>query len=381
LAAIRAAVDGHLDSLQMTSEEAIRAEHQGQAAAQVSVANVIGSLRLCATLDWSQYVEAVSLVERVLQQDPPGVYGRMDFTSRDRYRQAVEELAGKSGDEQLRVARRAVESARQAAEEGGVGGRAAHVGHHLVGKGRRGLESDVAYRPRLRLRVRRFAYAHATALYLGAIFIATALLAVAGVAYARAAGAGVAMQVAVALLLLVPASDVAIAVVQRMVAWLAPPRRLPRLDLAGGIPADARTLVVVPTLLASVAEAEELVAHLEVLALGNLDPRIHFALLTDFPDAPAEEMPEDAAILAAARAGIEALNARPPEGGGDRFFLFHRERQWNPGEGTWMGWERKRGKLEELNRLLRGATDTGFAVQVGDPGLLSDVRYCITLDS
>ncbi len=123
LAAIRSAVDGHLDSLQMSSEEAIRAEHQGQAAAQVSVANVIGSLRLCATLDWSQYFEAVSLVERVLQQDPPGVYGRMDFTSRDRYRQAVEELAGKSGDEQLRVARRAVESARQAAEAHGGGRR------------------------------------------------------------------------------------------------------------------------------------------------------------------------------------------------------------------------------------------------------------------
>jgi cyclic beta-1,2-glucan synthetase len=383
LAAIRSAVDGHLASLQMSSEEAIRAEHQGQAAAQVSVANVIGSLRLCATLDWSQYFEAVSLVERVLQQDPPGVYGRMDFTSRDRYRQAVEELAGKSGDEQLRVARRAVESARQVAEaNGAVADRAAHVGHHLIGKGRRGLESDVAYRPRPRLRVRRFAYTHATALYLGAIFIPTALLAGAGVAYARAAGASLAMQVAVALLLLVPASDLAIAVVQRVVAWLAPPRRLPRLDLAAGIPGDARTLVVVPTLLASVAEAEELVAHLEVLALGNLDPRIHFALLTDFPDAPAQEMPGDAAILAAAQSGIAALNAGSADReGGDRYFLFHRDRQWNPGEGVWMGWERKRGKLEELNRLLRGATDTSFSVRVGNAALLRDVRYCITLDS
>src|SRR4029453_3258271 len=123
----------------------------------------------------------------------------------------------------------------------------------------------------------------------------------------------VTMQVIVALLLLVPASELVIAVVQRLVAGLTPPRRLPRLDLAGGIPPDARTLVVVPTLLSSVAEAEELVAHLEVLALGNLDPRIHFGLLTDFPDAPAQVMPEDAAILAAAQAGIAALNERSPE--------------------------------------------------------------------
>ncbi|HVS12514.1 MAG TPA: glucoamylase family protein [Thermoanaerobaculia bacterium] len=381
LTAIRSAVEEHLDTLEMSSENAIRAEHQGQATAQVSVANVIGSLRLCATLDWSQYFEAVSLVERVLQQDPPSVYGGMDFLSRDRYRQAVEELAGTSGEAQLRVARRAVESARQAAEEGAVGDRAAHVGHHLVGKGRRGLETDVAYRPRRRLRVRRFAYRHATALYLGSIAGSTALLCALGVAYARSAGAAPAMQVAVALLLLVPASDLAIAYVQRLVAWLAPPRRLARLDLAAGVPADARTLVVVPTLLSSVAEAEELVAHLEVLALGNLDPHVHFALLTDFPDAPEQVLAGDAEILAVARAAIETLNERSPEGGADRFFLFHRERRWNPGEGTWMGWERKRGKLEELNRLLRGAADTGLLVEVGDPAVLPEVRYCITLDS
>jgi cyclic beta-1,2-glucan synthetase len=110
---------------------------------------------------------------------------------------------------------------------------------------------------------------------------------------------------------------------------------------------------------------EDLLSHLEVLALGNLDPRIHFAILGDFTDAEAREMPADAAILAAARAGVEALNVRLGEASGDRFFLLHRARQWNPGEGVWMGWERKRGKLEELNRLLRGATDTSFEVQVG----------------
>ena len=118
-----------------------------------------------------------------------------------------------------------------------------------------------------------------------------------------------------------------------------------------------------------------------MLALGNLDPRIHFAILSDFADAPAREMPEDEAILEAARAGIEALNARFGEGRTDRFYLFHRVRQWNPSESVWMGWERKRGKIEEFNRLLRGATDTSFSVQVGDVEILPRVRYCLTLDS
>src|SRR5207247_1082707 len=143
LAAVRDAVDAHLAAQEMTSEDAIRSEHQRQAATQVSVANAITSLRLCATLDWSQYFEAVSLIERVLQRDPAGAYGGMDFLSRDRDREAVEELAEPTGEAQLRVALRAVESARQATESGQSADRAAHVGHHLIGKGRSDLETDV----------------------------------------------------------------------------------------------------------------------------------------------------------------------------------------------------------------------------------------------
>src|SRR5512133_253306 len=381
LSAVRSGLDAHLATRRTTAEEAIRGEHQREAAAQVSVANVVTSLRLCSTLDWTQFVESVSLVERVLQRDPAGVHGRMEFLSRDRYRQAVEELAERTGEAQVRVALRAVESARQAAEAEGPGARAAHVGHHLIGRGRGELEADLAWRPGPRKRLRRLVFAHATAFYLGAIALATAALVAAGVAYARYEGAAPWIRAGVALLLLVPASEGAIAVVQRLAARFAPPRRLPRLDLSAGIPEDARTLVVVPTLLTGVEGVERQLEHLEVLALGNLDPRIHFAILGDFTDAPARELPGDEAILAAARGGIEALNARLGEGRGDRFFLFHRVRQWNEGERAWMGWERKRGKLEELNRLLRGATDTSFEVQVGERSVLEDVRYCITLDS
>ncbi|MEW6363234.1 MAG: hypothetical protein AB1714_01195 [Acidobacteriota bacterium] len=381
LSAVRLAVDEHLAAQNMTSEDAIRSEHQRQAAAQVSVANVITSLRLCSTLDWSQYFEDVSPVERVLQRDPAGAYSNMDFLSRDRYRQAVEELAEPTGEAQLRVALRAVESARLAAESGSTAERAAHVGWHLIGKGRRDLETDLAYRPRLAKRARRFVFAHATCAYLGSISFVTAFLLGLGLAYARYQGGSVWAQIGVALLLLLPSSEVAIAFVQRLVVRLAPPRRLPRIELRAGIPENARTMVVVPTLLTSVAEVNKLIEHVEVLALGNLDSRIHFAILGDFADAPAREMPQDDAILSAAKAGIDALNVRFGEGRSDRFYLFHRVRQWNAMESVWMGWERKRGKIEEFNRLLRGAADTSYQIQVGDPAILPSVRYCITLDS
>jgi cyclic beta-1,2-glucan glucanotransferase len=381
LAPIRTMVEDHLALQETTAEAAIRDEHQRQAADQVSVANAITSLRLCSALDWRQYVEAVSLVEHVLQRDPAGAYGRMDFLSRDRLRRAVEELAEPSGDAQVRVALRAVESARQAAASGSPVDRAAHVGYHLIDRGRGKLEVDVAYRPRLASRARRLVFAHATLLYLGPIALMTAALLAGSAAYALREGASARVVAALVLLLLIPAADMAIALAQRVIAWAIPPRRLLRLDFSGGIPADARTMVVVPTMLTSTASVAALLEHVEVLALGNLDPRIHFAILSDFTDAESRELPGDASILAAARAGIENLNRRFGPEHADRFFLFHRERHWNAREHAWMGWERKRGKIEEFNQLLRGAADTTFVVQVGELAILPSVRYCITLDT
>src|SRR5258707_5714648 len=206
LSSIRTAVERHLAAQETTAEAAIRGEHQRQAADQVSVANAIGSLRFCSALDWRQYFESVSLVEQVLQRDPAGAYARMDFLSRDRQRQAVEELAAPNGDAQVRVALRAVESARQTAAAASPADpstssgsprspsrddRAAHVGYHLVDRGRRVLEVDVAYRPRLADRARRFVFTHATAVYLGPVTIITAALLIGAVAYARHGGAGV----------------------------------------------------------------------------------------------------------------------------------------------------------------------------------------------
>ncbi len=377
---LAAAVEQALAAVGTTPEDAVRSEHQRQATDQVSTGNLVTSLRFCATLDWSRFVEMVSPVEEVLRRDPAGVYPRMDFASRDRYRHAVEDLAEPTGEAQLRVALRTVESARQAAERNGAGDRMAHVGYHLIGGGRRGLEIDVAFRPRLAQRFRRWAFAHATAAYLGGIGLLTGVGVLGAYAYADAAG-GALMPAVAALLALLPASELALLIVQRIVAALVPPRRLPRLDFGKGIPESARTMVVVPEFLGSVGEVERLLAHLEVQALGNLDPRIHFAVLSDFRDAETLAVAGEDEILAAAVAGIEALNRRHAADGNDRFYLFHRDRQWNPKEGVFMGWERKRGKIEEFNRLLRSAPDTSFSVKVGDLSILSSVRYVLTLDA
>ncbi len=381
LSAQRAELTRRLAEQGTNAEDAVREEYKGQATEQASMSNSITSLRLVSTMDWSRYVESVSLVEQILRRDPAGAYGRMDFESRDRYRHAVEELADPSGEAQVRVALRAVESARRAGERPGSRDRVTHVGHHLIGRGRRDLETDVAWRPTLLGRVRRVLFAHGTAVYLSFVVALTLVGVLAGVAPLWALGASLEAKLAAALLLLIPSSEIAIALVQRLAAALVPPRRLPRLDLGGGVPESARTMVVVPTLLSSVDCVRDLIDHLEVQALGNLDANVLFALLGDFRDAETETLPDDGEILAAARAGIEELNRRHAAGRPDRFFLFHRARSWNSKEDLFMGWERKRGKIEEFNRLLRGATGTRYVHVVGDPTVFSSVRYVLTLDA
>jgi cyclic beta-1,2-glucan synthetase len=381
LSPIRAAVDRDLASRQTTAEETIRGEHQRHGVTQVSVANAVSSLRLCETLDWPAYVEAVSLVEQVLLRDPADAYARMDFLSRDEQRRAVESLAPTSGEGQLRVALKAIESARQCAEAGTTADREAHVGYHLIDRGRSDLEADLAYRPGWTLWARRTLLRHGAGLYLGAIAVLTGAAVAAAVVYARHAGAPSAVQFVVAVLVLLPASDLAIACVQRAVVSIVGPRRLLRLDFSDGVPESARTMVIVPTMLASAAGVDALLEHVEVLALGNLDPCVHFAILSDFTDTRTREAPDDVAILGRARAGVVALNHKFGEGHADRFFLFHRDRRWNAREKAWIGWERKRGKIEEFNRVLRGATDTSFSTQVGELQTLASVRYCLTLDT
>ena len=376
---LRVEVDRRLEEAGLSVDEAVRAEHQRQTMGQASMGNSITALRLVATNDWNRTIEQVSLMEQILRRDPAGAYARMDFQSRDRYRQAVEELSEPAGEAQVRVALRAVESARQAAERG-EGEPSTHIGYHLIGGGRRDFEIDVAYVPRFSQRIRRLLFAYNTAFYLGSIAFLTAIAVAGTVVCSRLWGAGNALLPWIGLLALLPASHVAVLLVQRLTHRFARPRRLPQIDLQNGVPEEARTMVVVPLLLGSVAGARAYVEHLEVQALGNEERHLHFALLADFRDASEAERPEDAEILAAAAAGIEALNARYANGKGDRFYLFHRPRTWNEGESAWIGWERKRGKIEEFNALIRGRPST-FRVVVGDPSILESVRYVITLDA
>jgi cyclic beta-1,2-glucan synthetase len=378
---------------QVTSlEQVMHSEHQRQAAAQVTVGNIITSMRLLSTMDWRDFFESVSLIDPLLGQDPAGAYAKMEFASRDRYRHVVERISKRTDSSEVEIARAAVDLATKAAAREPQDTFKSHVGYFLIDDGRPLLEALFQYRPRLAERVGRWILRHPAFVYLSALALLTAAFCVfLGFELYRAGGTWP-LRLAMIFLALLPASDLALSILNFDITNLFKPRVLPRMNTASGLTPDARTMVVVPTLFSSVETVDNLIEKLEVLFLANQDDCLHFALLGDFADAAAEEMPGDDVLLEAALAGIERLNShyerKESKNKGDskekkrpRFYLFHRRRRWNASEGKWMGWERKRGKLHELNRLLRGATDTSFIVQTGDSAELADVRYVITLDS
>jgi cyclic beta-1,2-glucan synthetase len=379
------------------------------------VANSIISLRTLSTLDWKEIFEDLSQVEQILMQDPSGVYSRMDFETRDRYRNEIDRLARIGSIEEQVIARQAVKLSQDeldklypvqkgVAEEQGPdwlaskvnGGslstaenswfgltlpRTCHVGYYLVDKGRGLLETNLQHMPPWYIRFKRWLFRHATPVYLGSIFLLTLLFTTFLTIYLIASGSSLFLTLTLALLFFLISSSASVSLVNSAVTYLVSPRVLPKLDFDDGIAPGCSTMVVIPAILSEKSEAFSLIRQLELHYLRNTDTSLYFALATDFPDADQKNLPEDEELLDITRQGIQDLNRKYGQKGIQPFYLFHRSRQWNPQEGTWMGWERKRGKLHELNQLIMGKGKTSFILQYGDLSVLPDIRYVITLDA
>src|SRR6202140_1284781 len=378
-------LDKRLDAQGTTSDEIVRAEHQDQTASTVTVRNVIISMRLMSAFDWHEFFESISIVDEVLRSG--SLYAEMDFSTRDYYRHAIEQLSWGTAYSEIEIAGRALQRARQE--------RAKHLsdapdrlnqsddpGYYLISKGRVEFERDLGYRAPWRQKLLRLYVQTAVPGYLGTIFALTASILALPLIYSWEQGAATKYLVLLGLIGAIPASDLAIALVNRAVTSLLGPRALPRLGLSDGVPEHLRTIVVVPTLLTNFDTIKEQVDRLEIHYLANPDGDLSFALLSDWVDASSESLRGDDELLAAAVDGIEKLNQRHglAPGGSERFLLLHRKRVWNESQQKWMGWERKRGKLEELNRYLRGDSSTTFIPTGGrPPEKISGVRYVGTL--
>ena len=361
-------LDDRLRAQGLTRDEAIQHAQQRQGASNVTMRNIVTSMRLLSEMDWQDFFEEVSLIDARLCESSD--FAALDFATRNMYRTAIETLARRSPRTEAQVTEAALELAAV-----GDSPRTRDPGHGLIGPGRRALESAIDHAPGIALRARRLLGRLGLPGYLAAIGLVGA-----GVLALALWGVGATGWIALALALagLALALEAGIALVNLVVTRTVPPRRLPGLDLADGVPPELRCLVAVPVLLTSAEDMTACIDQLEVHYLSSTDGALHYALLSDWPDAATETRPGEDTLLARATEEVARLNAAYPSSDGDRFVLLHRRRLWNPSMGVWMGWERKRGKLTELNRLLRGATDTSFVAPCVVP---QDIRFVITLDA
>ena len=361
-------------------------EQKRQTLEQLSCSNAFTSLRQLALLDWREMFEMLSRVEQILRRDPSGIYSEMDFATRDRCRKVVEELASRSAPSEDQIAKHVIELATQAAQQSTEELRG-HVSNWLIGKGRAELSGQLLCRESLRHRILAWIYKHHTSGYLltvtATLTFITALVVGFGLPSTLLTFSFRQTVFTFIFLLLVclSLSQLAIEVVNYFIMRFLPPRCLAKMDFQdSGIPDQFRTLVVVPVMLTDVKTIEREVEKLEIRFLANKETNLLFSLFTDYTDADTPERNDDATLLQKAVAAVESMNARHGSG---HFFLFHRERSWSESEQKYIGWERKRGKLEELNSFIDGTRleNAPSLVHVGEPWQLNDVRFVITLDS
>lgn len=373
-----------LAKLDLTPDDVVRREHQSIGATNNSVRHIIRSMRVIPDVDWAVFFERVSLVVAALNQNP--TFAAMDFATRNAYRTRIEKLARRSPLSEIEIARRAVAMGEMERE----GAKAREPGYFLFGKGRRAFGVEIGFRRRARDLPAAITQKGGLPGYIASIALLTAaILALPSLALVGQNISDWMLGLLIAAGLF-PAIDLAVAIVNQAITHEIEPQIIPSLELREGVPDDARTLIAIPTLLSNGDNIDELINRLEIHHLATQQKNVFYALISDFVDSQGEMTDRDQDLLNRARAGIERLNRLHPDSSSDenRFYIFHRPRKWNPSENRWMGWERKRGKLHELNRLLRGATNTAFnfdkegiADPTGDIAYPKSIKYIITLDS
>ncbi|HCD84347.1 MAG TPA: protein ndvB, partial [Agrobacterium sp.] len=359
------------------AENVMMSEHNRLASGNVTMGNIVKSLREIDDTEWSVWFEEVSHIDKVLREETD--YEVLDFGSRNTYRNTIELLARRSPKTEVEVARAAVEMARSDMPAEAAENQRVNVGSVLVGQRRFELEKALGYRPLVSQHIVRSMRKFNWLAIAAPVLMITALVMLAVGWFLAEAGMPWYVVTAFLLMFALPASEGATGLFNTLVTFFVKPFRLVGYEFKNGIPQDARTLVAVPCMLTSRDSVDEMMRNIEVHYLANPHGEIYFSLVSDWRDAQYEQSDDDLEILDYAKRELAALNSRYAFDGKTRFYLLHRRRIYNPAEGCWMGWERKRGKLHELNMLLRGDKDTTFLS--GANIVPADVKYVMTLDA
>lgn len=376
-------IDNLLDKQETNTETLINIEHHKQSSYQISIGNSITGIREIAAANWKENFEKLSYVEKVLRQDPSHIYENMDFKSRDYYRHRLEKLSKYVNAPEAFIAKKAIECAEEALENKESQEFEKHVGYYIIDDGVECLKSKIDFKKKGFTGITSAFIKGNVSLYIGIIVLGTIILTslIIGTSLINDNSPVLWKYVVIAIALIIPCSEIIISIFNWSINRLIDPRFIPKIEFKHGITETFSTVVVIPTLLNNVERVKSLVDDMEVYYLANKENNTYFALLGDFKDSKQEHEDNDKLIIKTALKLVEDLNKKYSKDTKEIFYFFCRYRKFNEKEGIWLGWERKRGKLEEFNALLRGAKNTSYDVISGDIKSLYTVKYVITLDA
>ena len=375
-------VNKKLVEMNLTTDELVLIEHNGQSAANLTVRNIITSMRLISAFDWRNFFESVSLVNEIFNVNP--TFAAIDFTTQDQYLHSLEELAKGSKQTEIDIAKLIILKIEAQQTKTPNQDRELDPGYYLISKGRKIIEKEISFKPSIIRQMKESYINNAKVGYSGTILTLTFTILTFSfmINYERNVPAWALW--AFFIVAFFPASDMVIALLNKLVAMIIGPQHLPLIKFKEGIPKSLSTFVVIPLILINESFIEAQVQQLEVHYLSNPDEQVHFAILSDWKDSDDQVNPEDCKLLKFAHEEIDKLNRRYGNlaDGEKRFFIFHRKQIWNASEAKWMGWERKRGKLHEFNLLLRGDKDTSYILTNDELAEIpQSIKYVITLDA
>jgi len=357
-------------------------DKQSRVSSKDLISNAIASLKFLSATRWEEIFEEISIVDKVLSEDPAGVYSDMDFETRNFYRKQIEELARTTSFDEPIIARETVNCALNAPRSSDKSLRTSHVGFYLMKQGQNLLKKRLGLDCNGLDKLRLWLDSHPFLFYLSCIsLLSTGLFSglIMFLIYYDVVWYNLRI-IPSYILAFVPIISISISFTTWIITKIVPPSIIPKIEIKGDIPSKFRTMVIIPALLSDSKRTVELINQLEVFYLANHHKNLHFAIVGDFKDSDNENCVKDQEIIMAASNAVDELNLRYCSDSKDIFFLFLRRRQWNPTESVWMGWERKRGAIVEFNRFLKGHYDTDYYFRRGEISVLKEIKYVITLD-
>ena len=361
-------LEEEVEKLGITVSDAIQKEHFATAIRKITMRNCITSIKTIQRINFLDIFEKINGVEGILSNDPAGVYDKMEYKTKEYYRNTIKEIAQKTKMSEIYIARKTIELCNNAES----GSKQSHIGYYLIDDGRSELYNKLQYKEKILKPQTK------SKIYIITFFILTLGL---SIILAGVNEKSLTKFILTTIFLIIPISEFVTQTIQYILGKIIKPKIIPKMELANGITKENATFVVIPTIIKTKGKVQELFGKMEVFYLANKSQNLYFALLGDCSESTTKDEKFDKEVIEEGLRQVTILNEKYSQNGFPIFHFIYRERQYNKKEDKYLGWERKRGLLTQFNEYILKNEKNKFKINTINQQELPKIKYVITLDA